>query len=288
MWQQQISVKTIILVLVSLVVVFFLASLRKQSSSNDNVIHTSSDKQQVHKSTVLESLNNCPKPPPCPACPKDINTPGPAPAPAEGVPAVDGQVTASTTFGKALYQLARQDDVRTVLEIGTWYGGGTTQNLARGLQETGSDKVLYTIEMYEPAWQHARTKYSNMPIRFILGGTVPPEGYLRPEEIPDKDEHYRLYYQRDIELAKKTIPWLKPLCLGMEFDAVLIDGNEYTGWAEYEVVDKHCKPKYLALHDVGTLKTNKIEKVIKKGGTVWELYKEGQDAARWQIYKRKE
>ena len=39
-------------------------------------------------------------------------------------PGNDGQVTMKTTFGKALYNLAKQEDVRTVLEIGTWFGGG--------------------------------------------------------------------------------------------------------------------------------------------------------------------
>ncbi|EFC48261.1 glycosyl transferase [Naegleria gruberi] len=199
----------------------------------------------------------------------------------------DGQVTMATTFGKALNKLAKQDDVNTVLEIGTWFGGGSTQCIAKGLKESGSHKRLYTLELYEPAWQYARKTYSHMPIYFILGGTVPTDKYLAPDEIPHKDDHFKLYYQRDIELSKKNIPWLMPLCLATRFDAVLIDGNEYTGWAEYEIVNDHCKPKYLMLHDVGTLKTNKIEKVIKQGGTVWELIDEGQDAARWQIYKRK-
>ncbi|KAG2381375.1 hypothetical protein C9374_006364 [Naegleria lovaniensis] len=203
-------------------------------------------------------------------------------------PGTDGQVTMKTSFGKALYKLAKQDDVRTVLEIGTWFGGGSTQCIAKGLQESGEDKLLYTIELYEPAWQYARKKFAHLPVRFILGGTVPTEKYLKPEEIPNHEEHFRLYYQRDIELSKKSIPWLHPLCLAFQFDAVLIDGNEYTGWAEYETIDAECKPKYLMLHDVGTLKTEKIEKTIKAGGTVWQLMEEGMDGAKWQIYKRKQ
>ena len=156
------------------------------------------------------------------------------------------------------------------------------------MKATGADKILYTLEMYEPAWQHARQTYKDMPIHFILGGTVPTEDYLKPEEIDDKGPHYQLYYLRDLELSKKAVPFLKPLCMAFKFDAVLIDGNEYTGWAEYEVVDAYCKPKYLMLHDVGTLKTKKIEQHISKGSSVWQLIGEGADNAKWQIYKRKE
>lgn len=144
------------------------------------------------------------------------------------------------------------------------------------------------MEMYEPAWNYARKKYQHMPIRFILGGTVPKEDYLKPNEIPDeeKTEHYRLYYERDLKLAQQTEPWLKPLCLTHNFDAVLIDGNEYTGWAEYNIVKTICKPKYLALHDVGTLKTRQVEEEIKDQPNVWEKIACGEDKAKWCIFKR--
>lgn len=142
--------------------------------------------------------------------------------------------------------------------------------------------------MYEPAWNYARKKYQHMPIRFVLGGTVPREDYLTDDEIPpnEKGEHYRLYYKRDLELASTNEPWLKPLCLVHNFDAVLIDGNEYTGWAEYNVIKSVCKPKYLALHDVGTLKTHKVEADIAKHPNDWEKIGCGEDKAKWCIYKR--
>ncbi len=162
------------------------------------------------------------------------------------------------------------------------------QCIASGLRDSGSNKLLYTLELYEPAWAYARKKYSHMPIRFILGGTVPREEYLTDDEIPDneKTDHYNLYYQRDLKLAEQSEPWLKPLCMLHKFDAVLIDGNEYTGWAEYNVVKSVCKPKYLALHDVGTLKTHKIEAEIRHQTDIWREIKCGADAAKWCIFER--
>lgn len=55
-----------------------------------------------------------------------------------------------TSFGQALYSLAKQSDVKKVLEIGTWFGGGSTLCLAKGLKESDpsmKEKVLYTIEI---------------------------------------------------------------------------------------------------------------------------------------------
>lgn len=178
--------------------------------------------------------------------------------------------------------------ILTNYRSGTWYGGGSTQALAKGLQESGSHKVLITIEMYEPAWQYARKRLIGYPVICLLAGTVPKEQYLTPDEIPDeeKTEHYKLYYERDIKLAEQHEPILEPLCKSFRFDAVLIDGNEYTGYAEFKIIDSICKPKYLMLHDVGTLKTKKISVELNKNPQKYQLVSKGSDKdSIWEIYK---
>jgi hypothetical protein len=210
----------------------------------------------------------------------------------ERPPNSDGQVHMGTTFGIALNNLAKRKDVELIFELGTWFGGGSTKCIADGLKEKGSGE-LYTLEIYEPAWQYARKTYSDKYpfIRFLLGCSVGVDGYLKPEEIPEKEkgEHFRLYYQRDLDITKKCVPMLKPMCMANHFDLILIDDNEYTGWAEFKIVDEYCKPRYLALHDVGTLKTHKIQEYMRtdQGKQDWKLMESGQDAAQWEIYAYK-
>lgn len=143
---------------------------------------------------------------------------------------------------------------------------------------------------YEPAWDYARKRYKKEypNIRFILGGTVPISGYLSKEEVIEagaNDLHYQLYYDRDMQLANYFEPMLEPLCKNHKFDVVLIDGNEYSGWAEFLIVKDYCKPKYLALHDVGSLKTMKISKFIKKNPEQFKLLENGSDGSAWEIYQ---
>eukprot|EP00003_Mantamonas_plastica_P022670 TRINITY_DN389_c0_g1_i8.p1 TRINITY_DN389_c0_g1~~TRINITY_DN389_c0_g1_i8.p1 ORF type:complete len:281 (+),score=73.97 TRINITY_DN389_c0_g1_i8:61-843(+) len=202
----------------------------------------------------------------------------------------DGQITMNTGFGQELNKLAKQDDVELFLEIGTWFGGGSSLCIAKGLKETNKDgnKWLYTLEIFEDCWQYARQRLADYPVRAILGGSVPTKDYLTPEQIPEeeKTEHYKLYYERDLKLSKFYEPMLKPLCENHKFDAVFIDGNEYTGWAEFKTVRDYCKPKYLALHDCGTLKTIKVQKWLAKHSKEWELTKEGEDGgAKWAMYR---
>eukprot|EP00823_Brevimastigomonas_motovehiculus_P006266 TRINITY_DN511_c0_g2_i1.p1 TRINITY_DN511_c0_g2~~TRINITY_DN511_c0_g2_i1.p1 ORF type:complete len:347 (+),score=52.50 TRINITY_DN511_c0_g2_i1:67-1107(+) len=186
-----------------------------------------------------------------------------------------GQILQDQPFCQRMYDMGKQSDVNFVLEIGTWFGGGSSLCWARGLKDSGNpSKVLYTIEIFEECWLQARKTLATYPVRCILGGTVPIAGYLKPEEIPKHDDHYHLYYERDLKLAAYYEPMLEPLCKNHKFDVVFMDGNEYTGWAEFQIVRDICKPKYLLLHDVGTLKTVNV--------SAWLVAETGGRSAGWE------
>jgi len=202
-----------------------------------------------------------------------------------------GQVTLHTSFGVELHRLAQLPTVHLVLELGTWYGGGSSWCLAQGLRRTlrdpaAPDKWLLTLELFEPAWAHAAQTLQRLPATCLRGGTVGLDGFLKPEDMTPEDrasEHYRLYYDRDVRLAKEAPALLARLCALYDFDLVLIDGNEYTGLAEYELVDRVCRPRYLALHDTGTLKTREVERRLSGK---WRRLSGGADAASWAVYEQ--
>ena len=204
-----------------------------------------------------------------------------------------GQVTMQTMFGQELYRLVQLPDVHLALEIGTWYGGGSSWCIAQGLRSSISDSVapdkwLITLELFEPAWEYAAKTLERLPVTCMRGGTVGIEGYVKPEEMTPEDlssEHYRLYYERDVKLAIQVTPLLERLCLTYDFDFVLIDGNEYTGLAEFEIVDQVCRPTYLALHDTGTLKTRRVEELLSDNADRWTKVSSGMDAAGWAVYR---
>lgn len=134
--------------------------------------------------------------------------------------------------------------------------------------------MLITIELFKKAWEHARRFLRDLPVWCVKGSTVSSTDMLSPEEIPHRarDDHYKLYYRRDLALMNRSAPQLNHFCNAYDFDLVLIDGNEYTGWAEFELVRKTCKPTYIALHDTSTLKTRKIERFLKKHTDEYGLF----------------
>lgn len=206
-----------------------------------------------------------------------------------------GQVTLHTTFGEELNRIAQLPDVHLALEIGTWFGGGSSWCIAQGLRSSIADagrpdKWLLTMEMFDEAWQYASQTLRRLPVTCMKAGTVGLEGYLKPEQMTAEDRaspHYELYYERDVRLAREVQPLLELLCSTYDFDLVLIDGNEYTGLAEYEIVDRLCRPRYLALHDTGTLKTRRVEELLSEKGDAWRKMSSGMDAAGWAVYERR-
>jgi len=213
------------------------------------------------------------------------------------IPQRKGQIDDGTTFAAALTALAARPDVRRIFEIGTWYGGGSTQAFVDGLKGKANcvsngthhccDSFVTTFELYEPAWNHARRYHQDNPVWLVHGTTVGVKQMLRVDEIPEteKGEHYRLYYERDRKIMKSNAPQLADYCRQLGADVVLIDGNEYTGWGEFQVTMEFCRPKYLALHDTGTLKTAKVEAFIREHATTFELVEKGVDGAGWAVYR---
>jgi hypothetical protein len=210
-----------------------------------------------------------------------------------------GQVLEGTSFGAALSAIASLPEVRLVLELGTWYGGGSTVNLGKGIRDSaaatlakslgasaaadncvvqGSERcchsLVVTVEVFEPAWEHARRYLRDLPVWCVKGSTVAAEEMLQVHEIPPRlrDQHFKLYYQRDLALMRRSTPQLRRFCAAHHFDLVLIDGNEYTGWAEFNRVRTECKPTYLALHDTQTLKTQKIEEYLNSNSGEYRIF----------------
>lgn len=217
---------------------------------------------------------------------------------ASGVkPDRQGQVLSTDTFGQALKKIAQNPAVRRIIEIGTWYGGGSTQAFVEGFGENNKcasnathhccERFIVTFEIYKPAYDHARLYHQDNPVWLVLGTTVGLEHMLKPDEIPDheKGEHYSLYYERDKALLEAQSGQLEHYCALVKPDLVLIDGNEYTGWGEFQVVLRCCQPAWVALHDTNTLKTAKIEAFMKQHPESFTMVNQGKDAVGWAVYQ---
>src|SRR5436190_4822385 len=146
-------------------------------------------------------------------------------------------------FYAAIYELARTANLRTVLEIGSSSGEGSTEAFVRGLRENPRRPTLFCMEISRPRFEALRARYAaDTFVRTYNVSSVPPERFPSEAEAT-------AFYQR--HLAGRFVPlpeFLRWLRQDLEyirtsgvptdgiarikreneiefFDAVLIDGS---------------------------------------------------------------
>ena len=166
------------------------------------------------------------------------------------------QVT-NDSFSRAIVRVAATPGVRTVLEIGASSGGGSTEALVGGaLKNPGGPPAIHSIEVSTARFGEFLARWKDYP--FVHGANV---SSVPAESFPTSEEITRFYRQvrsklRNVRL-EKVLSWRKQdldylaghpglSVHGIRrikeqhrisvFDAVLIDGSEFTGRVEMEEV----------------------------------------------------
>jgi hypothetical protein len=176
------------------------------------------------------------------------------------------------SFSRALAKVAATPGVRTVLEIGASSGGGSTEALVAGaLKNPDGPPAIHSIEVSTTRIGAFRERWKDYP--FVHGyntSSVPPEAFPSPEvvtrfyrEVRSKLRNVRLekvlgwlrqdldYLAEHPDLATLGIAGIKRQTGIALFDAVLIDGSEFTGEAELPLV---YGARFLMLDDTRSYK----------------------------------
>lgn len=201
----------------------------------------------------------------------------------------------------ALHHLAAKPGVRRIFDIGPAWTRGSTQALADGLGSSGDlgctsnithhccEKFVAAFEMQGVVWDN----YRDGPVWFVPGTTVGEELLVKKSKPFDTSLVHKqessssnlddLEYQRAKALARSKKPVLQDLCKVARPEVVLIGGSDYTVWGEFLVVVQWCRPRWIALQDVGTRRTAKIEDYIMNQPEKFVLVQEELGLAVYEI-----
>jgi glycosyltransferase involved in cell wall biosynthesis/predicted SAM-dependent methyltransferase len=173
-------------------------------------------------------------------------------------------------FYAAIQKVAKEEDLKTVLEIGSSSGGGSTEAFVKGLQENSNHPTLFCMEVSQPRFTELQNRYANCS--FVKCYNV---SSVSIEDFPNENEVIKFYKSQQTNLnfypLKTVLEWLSQDIeyiknaevsgRGIEkikqenkidiFDAVLIDGSEFTGKVELEQV---YGSKLIILDDINTFK----------------------------------
>ena len=186
-----------------------------------------------------------------------------------------GQMNMYTRTGKTLFDLIEQDtSIKTILDVGSWNGLGTTLCCVLGATARLLYKPVHIIalETNPEFFEKGKKAWENRPGKemiFFYKGRI-AESMMTDTEIRahstfnSSKTHYDLWYKSDIQHFNES----QCLELNGQIDLAILDGGEYSGFQDYLAVLK-CNPKYLILDDYKTMKNDKsLEHALKNGFSI--------------------
>jgi hypothetical protein len=173
-------------------------------------------------------------------------------------------------FYKAIYRISQKPEVLTILEIGSSSGQGSTEAFVEGIRRNPSHPILFCMEISKPRFAALQDCYKNeRNVRCYNVSSVPL--HLFPSEFDITTFYQTTETNLNFTPLNMVLGWLrqdieyiKNSCVperGIEiiksengidtFDVVLIDGSEFTGIPELQLI---YGAKYILLDDICTYK----------------------------------
>lgn len=176
-----------------------------------------------------------------------------------------GQINLNSEAGKCIYDLCKQNDVSTIVEVGTWNGCGSTKCITEAISDT--NKHLTSIEVDKSMYDLAMKAHSNTKNITLINGYVTDQT-LDIDNLSDKyftdcsKETKRNWLNQDIVNLEKTTCCLNKI--PEKIDLLVLDGGEFSGYFDFKIL--HGRAKYIFLDDTRPpcLKNDQSVKELRK------------------------
>jgi hypothetical protein len=173
------------------------------------------------------------------------------------------------SFSDALVSFASDPAVKSILEIGSSTGEGSTQALLKGVRANPSNPQLFCVEALTDRFELLQQRCREVPrvscfnVSSVSPDEVESEDLVRrfsatcPRCASLQDlltwRQWELNYVRDHQIETSGIRMIRQTAGIDLFDMVLLDGSEFTGRAELDAV---YGAGIIALDDVMVLKNH--------------------------------
>lgn len=204
-------------------------------------------------------------------------------------------------FYAAIQKIAREEDIKTVLEIGSSSGEGSTEAFVTGLRSNPHQPKLFCMEVSKTRFVALQQRYKDDSfVKCYNVSSVPINAFPKEKEVIDfynKNQTNLNFFplerilgwlQQDIEYVKYSgvsangIQKIKEENNIVTFDLVLIDGSEFTGIAE---LDEVYGAKYICLDDINTFKNYKNHQRLKADKNYSKIYHNDNVRNGYSIFK---
>lgn len=185
---------------------------------------------------------------------------------------IQGQVGIETSLGRYLYNLSMRDDLKNIVDIGTWNGLGTTKCIIDGIFNSNKkDYNLVSIEVNKEKHFEAKnnlSKYIDNNVKLMYGRITEKDELVN---LNDYDDSFFYSYSRNIQEQwyKQTLIehtetpniYNKLLEITSFIDLLVLDGGEYCTYGEFRKLKQISK--FVVLDDTNTIKNFRSAEEIR-------------------------
>jgi len=179
----------------------------------------------------------------------------------------NGQIRRGSKKGESLYNLAKQRDILNIVDIGTWKGMGSTKCILDAILESNKTNYnVFSIESNKLFHEEAKINLGFLPRNFyLLHGSLISADILKQKK--SEPEINLDWIEEDIQniLTSENIFDRLP----EEIDLLIIDGGEYSGEIEFNVLWE--RSKYFFLDDIISYKNKNNRKYILSNPDVFSI-----------------
>jgi len=179
-----------------------------------------------------------------------------------------GQINKDSILGKIIYDLCKKEEIKNIVEIGTWNGLGTTKCIYDSILENNKKEYsVYSLESNPDLYQialHNLPKISNFEI--ILGRIVEKSELVDIDSCPDfffingsSRETQRSWFNDDLKNYNSVDNVIDRL--PKTIDLLILDGGEFSSFAEFTKLQDRVT--YLVLDDTKVIKNYEVANIVR-------------------------
>lgn len=191
-----------------------------------------------------------------------------------------GQINLGSELGNIILNYARDEKYISYLEVGTWNGQGSTRCFIEGLKDRDNECVFISLEacpnFYKEATNYCK-EFLNDRIQLVHGRIV------ENDELIDGNKPIHERFLAGDLANYATCPNVWEDIKDRTFDVVLLDGGEFSTYAEFKKLEPLSK--VLILDDSKMLKNQQVVKDLNSNPK-WRLVKSSNGRNGFAIYEK--
>lgn len=170
-----------------------------------------------------------------------------------------GQINRGSKLGEQIYELSKLPEVKTIVEIGTWNGMGSTKCILDGVLAKKTRTYVYSLECNKLRHEEAKVNLGFLPPTFqLIHGSIVSYQELVPQLAILEDETLKGWLRDDLNWLRMTPNVMDKL--PERIDLLIIDGGEFSGHLEFEKL--WDRSTYIVLDDTNAIKHQATKKEI--------------------------